>query len=132
MPEQYFIIDFDSTFIQTEGLEELAEVVLKDNPKKEEILEEIKKITNLGMEGKIGFRESLKKRLALLKANRTHLEKVKKVILSQAVLPNGFCLLLKNLASKKTIFSLILLFSIKKEKLAALILKMRSQKITVK
>src|SRR3989338_4121409 len=61
MPEQYFIIDFDSTFIQTEGLEELAEVVLKDNPKKEEILEEIKKITNLGMEGKIGFRESLKK-----------------------------------------------------------------------
>ena len=47
MPEQYFIIDFDSTFIQTEGLEELAEVVLKDNPKKEEILEEIKKITSI-------------------------------------------------------------------------------------
>ena len=91
MPEQYFIIDFDSTFIQTEGLEELAEVVLKDNPKKEEILEEIKKITNLGMEGKIGFRESLKKRLALLKANRTHLEKVKKVLkkkISPSILRN--------------------------------------------
>lgn len=91
MTEQYFIIDFDSTFIQTEGLEELAQIALKNNPKKEKTLEEIKKITNLGMEGKIGFRQSLKKRLQLLEANKSHIEKVKKVLkkkISPSILRN--------------------------------------------
>ncbi len=74
MENQYFIIDFDSTIIQTEGLEELAEIVLKDNPQKEQLLKEIKEITNLGMEGKIGFTQSLEKRLKLLKINQTHLD----------------------------------------------------------
>lgn len=74
MADQYYIIDFDSTIIQTEGLEELAAVALKNNPLKTEILEKIKNITNLGMEGKIGFTQSLKKRLTLLKANKSHLK----------------------------------------------------------
>lgn len=89
--DQYFIVDFDSTIIQTEGLEELAEIVLKDNPKREKILEEIRRLTNLGMEGKIDFSESLKKRLALLKINNSHLEilskKLKKKI-SPSILRN--------------------------------------------
>ena len=91
MEEQYFIIDFDSTIIQTEGLEELAQIVLKDNLQKEEILEEIKTITNLGMEGKIGFSESLKKRLNLLRINKSHLESLAKVLkkkISPSVLRN--------------------------------------------
>lgn len=91
MEKQYFIIDFDSTIIQTEGLEELAEIVLKNNPQKLEILKEIKKITNLGMEGKIGFTESLKKRLNLLKINKFHLEILAKVLkkkISPSILRN--------------------------------------------
>ncbi|MBI5123762.1 hypothetical protein HZA75_07940 [Candidatus Roizmanbacteria bacterium] len=49
--KKYFIIDFDSTFVQTETLEELANVVLKNSYNKKEILQKIKNITNLGMEG---------------------------------------------------------------------------------
>lgn len=91
MADQYFIIDFDSTIIQTEGLEELAEIVLKDNPKRVGILEEIKKITNLGMEGKIGFNESLRLRLKLLNINKTHLDTLAKILkkkISPSVLRN--------------------------------------------
>ena len=48
----YFIIDFDSTFVTVESLEELAKITLKDKSGKEEILKEVSRITNLGMEGK--------------------------------------------------------------------------------
>lgn len=78
MQKQYFIIDFDSTIIRTEGLEELAQVALKDHPEKGEILEKIKSLTNLGMEGKIGFSESLRRRLKLIQAHKSHLDMVAK------------------------------------------------------
>lgn len=71
--KHYFIIDFDSTFIKKEALEELAEIVLKNNPNKGAILSKIKKITKDGMEGKIGFFEELSERLKLLKINKTHI-----------------------------------------------------------
>lgn len=74
MDKQFFIIDFDSTIIQTEGLDELAKIVLKDNPLKESRLEEITRITNLGMEGVISISESLKKRLSLLKINKDQIK----------------------------------------------------------
>lgn len=60
---QNFIIDFDSTFVKCESLDELAKIALQNNPKKDKILKEIIKITNLGMEGKIPFHISLEKRL---------------------------------------------------------------------
>lgn len=91
MAEQYFVFDFDSTIIQTEGLEELAEIVLKDHPQKAEILQKIKDITNLGMEGKIPISESLKRRLILLKANKSQLEiliKILKKKISPSILRN--------------------------------------------
>ena len=71
--DTYFIIDFDSTFSKVEGLDILAEVSIQDQSERNSALEEIRKITDLGMEGKISFRESLEKRLRLLKANRSHL-----------------------------------------------------------
>ena len=74
--KQYFIIDFDNTFIKSEGLEELAAIALKNNPQKETVLEKIKELTTLGKEGKISFEESLNKRLELLKANRQDVEKL--------------------------------------------------------
>ncbi len=91
MKSQYFIIDFDSTIIQTEGLEELAQIVLSKNPQKEKILEEIKKITNLGMEGKMGFTQSLKERLKLLEINTSHLQELEKKLkrkISPSILRN--------------------------------------------
>lgn len=74
MKKTYFIIDFDSTLIQKEGLDELAGVVLKDNPKKDEILQKIQEITDAGMEGKIAFDESLNRRLKLLPITSSHID----------------------------------------------------------
>lgn len=76
LKDSYIVIDFDSTFMKVEALEELAEIVLKNSPEKEAILEEIKAITSLGVDGKITFNESLKRRLGLLRFNQEHLEKL--------------------------------------------------------
>lgn len=70
---KYIIIDFDSTFTKVEGLDELGAVALENEADKAERLLEIKKITDLGMEGKISFADSLVKRIQLLKANKKHL-----------------------------------------------------------
>src|SRR5471030_2405676 len=72
--QKYYLIDFDSTFIKTEGLEELANLALKKNPDKQKILNLMKDLTTLGMEGKIPFNESLKQRIKLLKANKQDID----------------------------------------------------------
>lgn len=77
---KYFIIDFDSTFIKTESLEELAWYVLRNKPNREETLKQIESLTKAGMEGKIGFGESLEKRLKLLQFNKKDLEEVIKIL----------------------------------------------------
>jgi D-3-phosphoglycerate dehydrogenase len=78
--KKIFFIDFDSTFIQIESLEALAEISLKNNPQKKQIIEKIKNITNQGMNGEIDFGESLKKRIKLLNANKSHIEKTIKIV----------------------------------------------------
>lgn len=67
------IIDFDSTFIQIEALDKLAEITLENNKDKDPILTKIKNLTNLGMDGEISFGESLKERLKLIKVNQKHI-----------------------------------------------------------
>ncbi len=74
MNPKYFILDFDSTFTKVEGLDELAEIALAGNGSKDAIVSQIRAITNAGMEGKLAFRDSLIQRLALLRANRAHLQ----------------------------------------------------------
>jgi len=69
----YYIIDFDSTFTQVEALDELARISLQDHPDREKIYQKIEDLTNLAMEGKLSFRESLTGRVQLLEANRDHL-----------------------------------------------------------
>lgn len=76
LKDTYIIIDFDSTFMKVEALEELAEIVLKDSPDKDRIVDEIKAITSLGVDGKITFNESLTRRLNLLRVHESHLEKL--------------------------------------------------------
>src|SRR3989338_10363257 len=77
---RYFVMDFDSTIVQVEPLDELAAVYLKKRRDRKEILQKIKDITRAGMEGKIPFSESLNKRIALLKADRASVKAVTKTI----------------------------------------------------
>lgn len=72
-PDKYFVFDFDSTFTKVEALDVLCEISLKGKENKESVLQEVKNITNLCMEGKISFRDSLESRLALLHAHRSQL-----------------------------------------------------------
>lgn len=74
--KNYYIIDFDSTFTQVEALDELARISLEGSEDQQKIYEEIERYTNLAMEGKISFREALAGRVALLRANKEHLEKL--------------------------------------------------------
>jgi len=71
-----YVFDFDSTLTRVEALDVLAEITLKNNPKKEEIIQEIIDITNLGIDGEISFTESLERRIKLLKANKADLSKL--------------------------------------------------------
>jgi len=71
-----FIIDFDSTFVQVEVMDELACVALRDSANRDEIVSLIKEITRLGMEGKIPFDESLERRVALLSASKSHVDEL--------------------------------------------------------
>ena len=68
-----YIIDFDSTFTKEEALDVLGEISLAGRPEREDVLDQIKTITERGMAGQISFTDSLNLRLALLKANRNHL-----------------------------------------------------------
>jgi D-3-phosphoglycerate dehydrogenase len=54
-----YVFDFDSTLTRVEALDVLAEITLKDKANKNEIISEIQKITNLGIDGDISFTESL-------------------------------------------------------------------------
>lgn len=64
----HLIIDFDSTFITGESLDELSEIVLKNHSDSAKHLNQIHGWTRAGMEGKIPFDESLSKRMQLLKS----------------------------------------------------------------
>lgn len=69
-----FVFDFDSTLTQVEAFEELGEISLKNHPDKEEKLQTIKHITDLGIDGEISFTESLERRLSVLQAHKSHLD----------------------------------------------------------
>ncbi|MBC3540544.1 phosphoglycerate dehydrogenase [Rufibacter sediminis] len=71
---KHFIIDFDSTFTKVEALDELCAICIPDPVRRQKVLAEIQRITDLGMEGEIPLVDSLDQRLALLSANREHLD----------------------------------------------------------
>jgi hypothetical protein len=50
-----YLLDFDSTFIKSEGLDVLAEISLKTHPRKKEIVRQIRELTQRGMEGEIPY-----------------------------------------------------------------------------
>jgi len=74
--EIIYVIDFDSTFTKVEGLDELAAIALKGHKDRDKIVGKIKAITDKGMAGEIGFADSLKARVELLPANRSHVSEL--------------------------------------------------------
>ena len=70
MIPNYFIIDFDSTFISKESLDELASYSLRKSKTKNIILNKIHTLTNDGMNGKITFYDSINTRLKLINATK--------------------------------------------------------------
>ncbi|ERM83249.1 3-phosphoglycerate dehydrogenase [Rhodonellum psychrophilum GCM71 = DSM 17998] len=78
-----FIIDFDSTFTQVEALDILGEISLKNDVNRDQKLKSIKDITDGGMEGTVTFRESLEKRVDLLKATKSQIGELVEVLKSK-------------------------------------------------
>lgn len=71
MKKPTLIFDFDSTLIRDESLELILVEKLKDSPEK---IDEIARITSLGMEGGLSFLESLEKRLEIASPSKNELE----------------------------------------------------------
>lgn len=76
MKDTILILDFDSTVVRHEGLDLLAEAVLAHAADREERVAAIQEITNDGMLGRIGFKESLARRFAQLQPRRKHVKEV--------------------------------------------------------
>jgi D-3-phosphoglycerate dehydrogenase len=72
----YLVLDFDSTFVKVEALDELARIALRDVEDRDVRVARIEELTRDGMEGKIGFGESLAKRLGLFSAGPAHLKEL--------------------------------------------------------
>ena len=71
--ERKYVFDFDSTLTRVEALDVLAEMTLDGQSNREEVIKEIQKITNLGIDGDISFTESLESRIKLLNAHKEDL-----------------------------------------------------------
>lgn len=69
-------IDFDSTLVDSESLEVVCAKALAERPDADEVMREVQRITNLGMDGTIPFDESLSRRVALVAPKREHVEAV--------------------------------------------------------
>ena len=63
MPNRKFVFDFDSTLTSVEGLDVLAEISLRNNPDRDNVIKKIQEITDLGIDGDISFSDSLSSRI---------------------------------------------------------------------
>ena len=87
MLPEHIIIDFDSTFIIKESLDELAHFTLGQDQKNFEYLAQIESFTRAGMGGKIPFDISLQRRVELLNTFKKDIQSITK-ILSKEVTPS--------------------------------------------
>ena len=69
-------IDFDSTFVKVETIDEIARITLQDNPDKDLILKKISDITNQAMSGQMDFPTALEQRLQILSITDKTINKV--------------------------------------------------------
>ena len=94
MAKKNFIIDFDSTFIKVEAMDLMAEVTLDGRADKSDVIAKIQHYTDLGMEGKMSFQETLEKRIDLLDGHKKHfqplIEKLEKNVTNSFVSNKSF------------------------------------------
>ena len=69
-------IDFDSTFVKVETIDEIARITLQDNPDKDQIVKKISDITNQAMSGQMDFPTALEQRLQILSITGKTISKV--------------------------------------------------------
>ena len=74
------VVDFDSTIVRLEGLDELARIALASDPERDKAIATIEGITRQGMEGTIGIDESLDRRLKAVRIGRRHVEEVVRLL----------------------------------------------------
>lgn len=77
------IFDFDSTFIELETIEVLAEFSLKEHKNKKAITQTIKDMTNLAMSGKLSFNKALSDRISLLDLKSEHIKNTSKFLMNK-------------------------------------------------
>ena len=74
------IFDFDSTIIKIETIDLISSISLNLHPQKNDIVNNIQKITNQAMEGKMSFDKALNMRVKMIRANKDHIKKAKEII----------------------------------------------------
>lgn len=75
-----YIIDFDSTLVSVESLDELARIGMADAPDADRRMAQFHELTARGMSGSMPFDESLWQRIALLNADRTHINQLAEIL----------------------------------------------------
>lgn len=87
MTAKTFIIDFDSTILTGESLDELAALALRGHPERAQRLAEIEAITLKAMAGELPYYEALHSKMRLFSAAKTHLQELSKE-LSRQITPS--------------------------------------------
>ena len=82
-------IDFDSTFVKVETIDEIARITLQDNPDKDLIVKKISDITNQAMSGQMDFPTALEQRLHILSITDKTINIVTNEI--KELVSNSFC-----------------------------------------
>lgn len=83
LEQTYFIIDFDSTFTKVEALDVLGEISLAGRLDRDDVLAQIRTITDRGMAGELSLAQSIQQRLTLLNAHRDHLPALIETLLTE-------------------------------------------------
>ena len=74
------VFDFDSTIVQAEGLDVLAEICFEGNIQK---VLEIEMLTNLAMSGKLSLKVSLSERIKSLNPNKKHIKLLQDILVTK-------------------------------------------------
>ena len=74
--QKALFIDFDSTFIKVETIDELARLSLKNDPNANDKIQMISQITNQAMSGEISFSNALERRLEILSLSRDNIKDI--------------------------------------------------------
>jgi D-3-phosphoglycerate dehydrogenase len=72
----HLVLDFDSTMVTVESLDELAAIALAGRSDRADVLARIRSITDAGMDGSLPIDQSLSQRLALLRFDRAMVERL--------------------------------------------------------